>query len=219
MATLQQAQEQTDVVRGFITLAQGMATEYFDTLGDMSAAVVREAFKAYLPVLLEDFGEWVSSSTLDYYELLRSEHTDLQYFDLSTLPLIGAPSEERIDKTSRWAVDPLTKEDLEDLDALKRFHQAIDEYLQEVEGETIKEAMERDPDDALFMRLLEPGADHCKLCIIAASRGAVYLSEKTAGGLEDWHLECKCEIIPVWKPEDIPADYDLNAVKEMYKNL
>lgn len=219
MATLAQAQEQTDAVQAFITLAQEMATEYFQTLGGASAAVVREAFKAYLPVLLEDFGEWVSSSTLDYYALLRAEHTDLQYFDVSTLPLVGAPDEERIDKTSRWAVDPIAQEDLLDEEALERFHQAIDEYLQEVEGETFKEALERDPDDALFMRLLEPGADHCKLCIIAASRGAVYLSEETAGGLEDWHVKCKCEIIPVWEKSDIPADYDLNAVKEMYKNL
>lgn len=38
----------------------------------------------------------------------------------------------------------------------------------------------------------------CGFCLMLASRGAVYRSEASAGGMDHWHANCKCRVVPVW---------------------
>lgn len=43
-----------------------------------------------------------------------------------------------------------------------------------------------------YRRVAEPRA--CKFCLMLASRGAVYLSEASAGGAKKFHSHCRCRI-------------------------
>lgn len=49
------------------------------------------------------------------------------------------------------------------------------------------------------------GAENCAFCVMLASRGAVYRSRATAGGMRKWHDGCDCEIVPVYDLTDWPG--------------
>lgn len=65
-------------------------------------------------------------------------------------------------------------------------------------------------------------ADPCPWCLMMASRGAVYHSEKSAGGAKSshfigdgdfkWHDHCGCTAVAVWDPDD-PV---LKAADDLY---
>jgi hypothetical protein len=70
----------------------------------------------------------------------------------------------------------------------------------------------RDSDEIVGWRRV-PDADPCAWCVMLASRGAVYTSERTAGGVVgQYHDGCECTVEPLYTHEDEPAE-----VKELYQ--
>ena len=63
------------------------------------------------------------------------------------------------------------------------------------------------------------GAVTCSFCMMLASRGWIYASEKSAGAFDRYHAHCDCQVVPSWasKPAGI-AGYDPEALKERYVN-
>lgn len=59
-----------------------------------------------------------------------------------------------------------------------------------------------------------PVGDTCAWCRMLASRGYVYASEESAGGIDDWHASCDCVIVP----DDgvTPEGYDPDALYQEY---
>lgn len=47
-----------------------------------------------------------------------------------------------------------------------------------------------------YMRV--PGPSACAFCAMLSARGAVYSSERAAGGDSQWHPGCRCEVEPVF---------------------
>ena len=61
------------------------------------------------------------------------------------------------------------------------------------------------------------GGETCPFCIMLASRGAVYYSEKTAGADGHYHANCRCRIVPSWNGAAIEG-YDPDRYYDMWKH-
>lgn len=73
----------------------------------------------------------------------------------------------------------------------------------------------RDPKKPRFARV-PTGNDTCRFCIMLASRGYVYHSLQSAGGLDHWHANCKCRVVSSW---DSPvAGYDPDYYLYLYEH-
>lgn len=59
------------------------------------------------------------------------------------------------------------------------------------------------------------GAETCAFCIMLASRGFVYHTEKTAGADEHMHVHCDCKIVPGFEG-DVIEGYDSRVYKNIY---
>lgn len=69
--------------------------------------------------------------------------------------------------------------------------------MQKQAAETIYQNGFRDAHRTLFARV-PAGGDTCAFCNMLASRGAVYLTAKSAGEGDHWHAHCRCSVVPMW---------------------
>src|SRR5690606_31199489 len=81
--------------------------------------------------------------------------------------------------------------------------------------DTIAESADRE--GARWMRV-PTGAETCAFCMVMASRGPVYSSEASAGGLEmtRFHYDCDCAVVPYWDGDALPEGYDPDALTDIY---
>lgn len=74
------------------------------------------------------------------------------------------------------------------------------------------------------------GSETCDFCIMLASRGPVYHSERSAGALDHFHANCDCRVVPMWDSyyvgpsrratDSSPVEgYDPDALYERYVEL
>ena len=64
-------------------------------------------------------------------------------------------------------------------------------------GNSILENGMRDQLRPRFARV-PGGTETCSFCVMLASRGFVYHTYESAGGLDHWHDNCKCVVVPGW---------------------
>lgn len=82
---------------------------------------------------------------------------------------------------------------------------------------TVEHSALADPTRPRYARV-PSGSKTCAFCVMLASRGFAYSSEKTAGGEEEkYHDDCDCMIIPSWGRTSIKG-YDPDRYMEMYRN-
>ena len=60
------------------------------------------------------------------------------------------------------------------------------------------------------------GSETCAFCLMAASRGAVYRTQQTAGADRKYHGECDCAVVMVRDESDYPEGYDHAAYFDVY---
>ncbi|MEU3690540.1 hypothetical protein [Streptomyces narbonensis] len=108
--------------------------------------------------------------------------------------------------------DVLTLEDLDELDdLLENIATGVQGEAQKAVSDGGREAIvgatQLDPRALRWMRVPEAGA--CGFCVMVASRGAVYASANSAGGIKggEFHPNCRCEVVPIFsnKYEDPDA--------------
>ena len=74
----------------------------------------------------------------------------------------------------------------------------------------------RDPLKPKYARV-PTGAETCQFCIMLASRGFVYHTEKAAGALDHWHANCDCRVVPGFDGMEVDG-YDPDALYRTWKN-
>ena len=60
------------------------------------------------------------------------------------------------------------------------------------------------------------GAETCEFCIMLASRGFVYHSERSAGELNHYHQNCDCKVVPGFPGMEVEG-YDPDAYYELWR--
>ena len=73
------------------------------------------------------------------------------------------------------------------------------------------------------------GMETCDFCIMLASRGPVYHTEKSAGAFDHFHANCDCRVVPMWGTYEIGPSrrasatevegYDPDALYEQYVQM
>jgi len=125
---------------------------------------------------------------------------------------------EAVEQRVRSAVTPLAK-------VQQTFYWADDirldeDYQREMKdaaGNTIFGNGRRDPRRTKFARVPRGSKSYpngCPFCQMLASRGFVYRSKLTAGGIDPdhYHSDCQCMVVPGWEGASVegydPRDYD-----------
>lgn len=194
---------QTDVV----TLALAELARWWEQLvaaltGDVPVAEI-EAFTADL---VAAYGDAAALAAADWYEELRAQADAPGRF--RAVMAEPAPQDQAA-AVARWAIDPLFSAQPDQQAALEHLSGGVQRLVLQPARETIAASVGEDPADARWARV--PGrADPCSWCRILASRGAVYESEASAGGLDmtSYHGNCGCVATPVWPGEQEPYDVD-----------
>lgn len=64
-------------------------------------------------------------------------------------------------------------------------------------GDAVVRCAAKDPRKPRFARVPQ-GGETCRFCLMLASRGAVYLTERKAGAVDHYHANCDCKVVPDW---------------------
>lgn len=99
---------------------------------------------------------------------------------------------------------------------VKAIKDRCDYEIKRAAGESTLYNVERDPKKPRFARV-PTGAETCDFCLMLASRGFVYLSEKSAGANDHWHPHCDCRIIQGY-PGDTVEGYDPDELYRLWKS-
>lgn len=226
MATQARADAYSASQAQVVLLAHSELQAFWKALDATDPVAAKASLIDYLIALIESYGPISATIAADYYDEIREVANVAGRFLAQPADV---PSAAQIREVAKWASQPLFKwrkpitnaagkviryEDREpDLDAaLERFMGASQRLVQAAGRATLVESVKRDPAKPKFARV--PHGDTCDWCIMLASRGAVYRSERSAGGLEDFHDWCDCQVFVAYPGTDLP--YDRDAALERY---
>lgn len=126
-----------------------------------------------------------------------------------------------IENSGRWtmikaveAPDPYL-DDADDL-FVESEEGLIVESLTKEESQALQNKLYKDFGKRRWARVAT-GAETCGWCLMLCSRGPVYASEASAGGLHAWHDGCDCKVVPVFDLEDWQGRERYLAALEMWK--
>lgn len=156
--------------------------------------------------LVDTFGPIAAALAADFYEEVR---LDEGIQSPHSVIVANAPVAEKVASSAFWASQPLF--DGKPIAARARLLGAVQRHVQQAGRDTLFQNGDNDRARPRWAR--RPDGNPCKWCSMLASRGAVYLSEDTAGGFNDWHDDCNCQ------PEmsfDGEVSYDLDAAIARY---
>ena len=96
--------------------------------------------------------------------------------------------------------------------------QRIDYEMKRSAGESMFANGRRDPRKPKFARV-PTGAETCDFCLMLASRGFVYSSEMSAGGvkLDHYHSGCFCRVVCQWDDGGVEG-YDTKAIYKRWQD-
>lgn len=203
--------------------AQSVITEA--AIGTLQAAIwaqmdtsdpfaIRDALLVTTPAVIDTYGAASAAASAEWYEYLRdqqgltSPHTTLA---ADTIPHEAILARTRFGARHLWGDDP---------DATRRFiENMVADYVAQPGRDTIVQNTASDVSHPGWARV-PTGRETCAFCLMLASRGAMYDSEKSArykrsGGR--YHGRCDCVATPVWSESDYPAGYDPDALFDQYQ--
>ncbi|MGW3888898.1 VG15 protein [Micromonospora chokoriensis] len=195
-----------------VTLALAELAEWWEQLlaaltGDVPVARI-ETFTSDLVAV---FGDAAALAAVDWYDELRDQADVRGRFRAR---MADPAPQGQAEAVARWAVGPLFGAQPDQRQALEHLSGGVQRLVLQPARQTIADSVDEDPADARWARV-PSGRTTCAFCRLLASRGAVYHSEETAGGLANgYHGECDCVPTPVWPGEQEP--YDVDAFLEEY---
>lgn len=93
----------------------------------------------------------------------------------------------------------------------------VDYEVKKTAGDCVVHNARRDNLKVKYARI-PSGAETCTFCIMLASRGFVYHTDKTAGAVDHYHANCDCRIVPGFNDEEVEG-YDPDVLYEKWKEL
>ncbi|MEV0267713.1 hypothetical protein AB0H43_02975 [Hamadaea sp. NPDC050747] len=192
-----------------VALAHAELVDWWAALGTGVLEVIEAALKTFLPDLVATYGDIAATVAADWYADLR-EQADAPGLYRATLgDVIKA---EQAQATAAWACSADS-----DAEALKRLSGSVQRFVQYGGRSTLRRNVLDDPSQPRYARVPREGGSSCAWCRVLASRGAVYLSEESAGGAGgEFHDHCGCQPTPVWPGQREP--YDVGALYQQYQN-
>lgn len=134
---------------------------------------------------------------------------------------LGAvPDSQRIPKATEEAIRAFVGElDKGGIEKIIRLIQDRADYeIKKSAAQSTLANAKRDPLKPRYARV-PTGAETCEFCIMLASRGFVYHSDKSAGALDHWHPHCDCRVVAGFDGYTEVEGYDTNALYDKWKEM
>ena len=168
--------------------------------------------------LVGRYSEVAATLAADFYDGERDAASVSGSF---TVPLAGAPLDDQVSNSLRWATKDLWPRDSAEATVaqLEPFDVRLDAAIVKADGATqklvadrgratLRQAVDEDPQAVAYARAAALGA--CAFCRLMASRGSVYKTAASAGrevnerfagdaSVVKFHDNCHCAIVPVFR--------------------
>lgn len=172
--------------------------QLWDGIGVVEPDRKRDLLMDLIPGLVVAFGPIAATLAAEFFEDTVG----------SAAVLGAAVPDEAVTQSTRsvigglWNGSPGTARD--------RLTELVVRHTRQYGRSTIRASVEASGSSVRFARILSYSSKRgpCAWCRMLASRGAVYHSEITAGGLDHWHDTCRCDAVAVRSPDDFPGDVD-----------
>jgi hypothetical protein len=139
------------------------------------------------------YGELAAVRAAEFYDEVREVGG---FSGKAAVPVSGKTPEEQLKAVVRWGIGPLWEETPRPDAALKRLVGSTQRLSLQPGRNTIYEMVKRDRIRYAHM----PQGKTCAFCMMLASRGAVYWSDRKP----QYHDLCDCLAVPVSTPDDLP---------------
>lgn len=193
--------------------AQAVAVQTLNKLissGNYASPVelVEDLINAIEPLLQSATGS-SASVTANAYDLLRMAAIDE--------PLGAEPFADHDFASSRDALYSIATAHPKFQAFASELVRRIDYEVKRASGVTMTSNGLQDRRKPRFARVPQ-GPTTCPFCIMLASRGFDYVSEKSAGALNKFHANCDCKVVPQWGGESYEG-YDPDEYLDQYAKL
>lgn len=163
----------------------------WDKTSSLSPADTSVFLQEAIPLLVDKYGVMVATVAVNWFEQLTGEK--------GFVP--SSYRREAWEISTRWALSKLGEENTSRQEIFNRLVGSTLRHVRQHGRDTI-DASVREHKDIFYARKIV--GETCDFCLILASRGPVYGSEKSAGGEGNkYHDNCDCLPIPVkgkWVP-------------------
>lgn len=184
-----------------------MATAQYSTITEL-----RELLLEFLEPLLSEASDIAAAYAASAYDAIREE---------SAGAALGATAHSGRDpKATEGAVRAFLQKIVEGKpDAfINLLKERVDYEIKRAAAESTFYNSGKDPLAPRFARV-PTGRETCPFCIMLASRGFVYNSYEEAGGLNHFHANCDCRIVPGFKGMKVEGYNPNELLEQFYDDL
>ena len=165
-------------------------------------AVVRNAFLDAMPQIVDTYGTASAEVAAEYFESLTGIPADPS----DSLDRDQIESAVRYQAGKLWTTDKAA--------FITGLMGDADKFVKAFGRDTIYSNGDR---RGVRYARIPSGSKTCAFCMVLASRDAVYLSRKSAGGDgNSYHGDCDCTVTPVRDAGDLPEGYDTEELYAVY---
>lgn len=164
--------------------------QMFGSLNLSRPEAAARAVKAYLPALVQSYGEQAAAVAADWYDEVRAKDGVGGRF---RAVMADSPYLDAVDGTANRAVGGLFTD--RPGDTLLALQSTAPKYILAAGRQTIVTSTERDPRGRGWQRVTSGAA--CGFCRMLAGRGGVYRESSVHFAA---HKACGCAAVPSWDP-------------------
>lgn len=199
MVTKAEIDAYQSVIDGLSTVATAQIRNLLLELDDPNPIAFRDALLATYPELMAPYMSAAGEVAAQWYTELRDSAGIRTAF--AAIPAENAP-QRQLESGLRYSLSPLFQpQKFIGSDVLSLLAGFSQKMIANAGRETISGNAFKDPTRVAYARI--PRAGCCSFCAMLASRGAVYKSEQTAGGIGNrYHDNCRCVATPVFRGGD-----------------
>lgn len=179
-----------------VTLAHRDLLRFWNGLDHSDAYAVRRAIEAFLPDLVQSYGEIGASLAADFYEELRDGSGEVSRLYSALMP-DNVVRLDQVRASGRWAIGPLFGEDPVAASALSNLAGVTRRLVLAPARDTVRQNVALDPDSIGWRRVGD--GDSCRFCRMLIGRGEVYTAATARFGAHD---DCGCLAEPAWGTGD-----------------
>jgi len=171
------------------------------TVDALDVDQIRRALETSFPVLVAEYGDAQVAVAAEFFEATISGRAVLA----ETVPTTQANA------SMRWALGPVLEDDSRR--ALARLVGVLDRFVKQPGRDTMRRSA---LSSGGGWARVPSGSSPCAFCLMLSSRGAVYGSEESAGGMgNSYHADCNCVVVAVRRDSELP--YDPDALRSDYE--
>lgn len=202
MATMAQVNAARLAQRALSNRAKSAVRALWNDVRGASPEVVRNAFLDAMPQIVDTYGAASAEVAAEYFE----ELTGFMAEPADSLDRAQVEGAVRYQAGKLWTG--------EQAGFVTGLMTDVDRLVKAFGRDTIYSNGDR---RGVRYARIPSGSKTCAFCMVMASRDAVYLSRKSAGGDgNSYHGDCDCTVTPVRDAGDLPEGYDTEELYAVY---